>query len=410
MRHVCGLPAARVGPRRTRQSGQGRGMPRPPAGNVMPCHACRDGQVRCALDCTRRVVGREEGVAHGKPQAMTRRKAQPKKQAARGRKRAVGGKRRFEAIVQGAGMAPAVAFGRSTKLRLPRCLNAFLPDHLPLPRAVGPYTVIRTTERFTISDYCAVFGTFMPTRAAADIQRWSNTVCVSTAAGASATALNGAGAAHFRQIMSMRPNTWDRAVITPSAFSVQLMNANPLQTTTGVLYAGRLRTVPRWANVSPTWEDVAGWFLSYNTPRLLTAGKLALRGVQVDAVPMNMASLANFNELSIDAASTKLTPGTWDAASSSRSVEPRGFGPIMVLNEDLLEYQALVCVEWRVRFDPSNPAQAAHRQHPLATDALWATVLQAAEVAGNGVRDIAEVVAAAGQIAGAAGTLAAALL
>ena len=45
--------------------------------------------------------------------------------------------------------------------------------------------------------------------------------------------------------------------------------------------------MPAWANE----------LVSYNAPRLVAAGKLALRGVKTNAVPYNMTALATSDDL-----------------------------------------------------------------------------------------------------------------
>jgi len=85
---------------------------------------------------------------------------------------------------------------------------------------------------------------------------------------------------------------------------------------------------------------------------LCAAGRLALRAVKTDAVPYDMQALADFRGLSAPSA------GNFTWADDGTSYD--GFAPIFVYNPDGIDLQILVCCEWRVRFDPTNPAYASH--------------------------------------------------
>ncbi|CAE7911198.1 unnamed protein product, partial [Symbiodinium necroappetens] len=181
------------------------------------------------------------------------------------------------------------------------------------------------------------------------------------------------------------------ATLAPSAFSAQVMNPNALQTTSGILYGGRFHTVPEFDfGSSITGEEFASNFVSYNSPRLMSAGKLALRGVSIDAIPFNMSKLSDFCRLSTDAS------GATTLSNDSPFFD--GFAPLVVYNPSGVTIEYLVCVEWRCRFDATNPAQAGHVMHRPSTDNQWHAAIDHAMKIGNGVKDIAESVAAVGSI------------
>jgi hypothetical protein len=176
------------------------------------------------------------------------------------------------------------------------------------------------------------------------------------------------------------------------------MNPQSLQTTSGMIYVGRLNSKPKMAGQSKTWKVLANEFVSYNNPRLCAAGKLALRGVKVDGIPYNMSELSNFEPLS----RPNDDPFTWNDSiitGNMNTAECWGFAPIVVYNPDQIPLQFLVTVEWRVRFDPSNPAQAAHVQHSVASDSLWSKAIEAMASMGHGAQDIAAVVQRTGAFA-----------
>ncbi|APG75696.1 hypothetical protein 2 [Beihai sobemo-like virus 4] len=281
--------------------------------------------------------------------------------------------------------------GRRRGLNL-SCWNAFAEPHLPLPRAVAPYTIIRTTAIWNpSSDHqrrLALFGPIMDV--GSDAGQWSNYYSISANVTLSSLR-NSANGAYLSSFGSMSSSSWGAASVTPAAFSVQILNKEALQTSTGMVYIGRCKNKVHLAegDNSTSWQDLADNLVSYSNPRMCSAGKLALRGVHVDAVPNNMSELAKFTTLhqSGDA------PITIDATDLTHH---EGFNPIFIYNPDAVALQVLVCCEWRVRFDPSNPAYAACRMHKPSTDTSWAEHLQQAVALGNGVADIVEVVARAG--------------
>lgn len=298
-------------------------------------------------------------------------------------------------IKQGVGRAVARAFGgvvarkgrkRGGKRAMgyhPCLHDAFHMAHLPLPRPTGPYTVIRTTQLIESDAPLMILG---PTWDNAK-QQWSNLMSygILDAAKSWDTANN----VYQYTFESMKNGSWDAVQCTPAAFSVQVMNPNAIQTSSGIVYGGRVRT--SWQikeHGTDTGNTTANQFISYNMPRLLAAAKLAFRGVQTDAVPFNMSRVADFTGLhTTDPGQTAVGSGTWDFA---------GFNPQFYFNPSKISLQYLVCCEWRVRFDPSNPAQASHIQHPHADESIWMRCLHAAEAAGNGVIDIADRVAQTG--------------
>lgn len=296
-------------------------------------------------------------------------------------------------IKQGVGRAVVRAFGaavaRKRRGRRGRGMgyhpchhDAFSMYHLPLPRPTGPYTVIRTTQVISSTSKLVVLGPVFDT----DNNRWTNICGYGSLIDG---ALKTADSVYRYTFESMKNSTWAAAQLTPAAFSVQLMNPNAIQKTEGVIYAGRLRTA--W-KLNEHKEDTAGslssQFISYNMPRLLAAAKLAFRGTHTDAVPFNMSRLAEFT------VQEQYDPGATSVSGSGADFS--GFNPQFYWNPNQVPLQYLVCCEWRVRFDPSNPAQASHVQHQHADESIWMKALQMAEAAGNGVIDIADRVAQTG--------------
>merc|ERR1711964_554575 len=126
----------------------------------------------------------------------------------------------------------------------------------------------------------------------------------------------------------------------PAAFSVQIMNPNALQTTSGIVYAGRSRQMVGLANKTDTWTQLANELVSYSNPRLMSAGKLALRGVQIDAVPFDMNAMSDFE--------TRFASLAGPYTNSDESFRFDAMAPIYVYNPEAIVLQYLVCCEWRV--------------------------------------------------------------
>jgi hypothetical protein len=181
----------------------------------------------------------------------------------------------------------------------------------------------------------------------------------------------------------------------PSAMSVQVMNPGALQTTTGIFAGVVVPTQLALAGRNETWDDLVTQVISYMRPRLMSAGKLALRGVQADAYPLNMAALANFEHVSDGGADGQNK--TW---ISDLGIYPAGFTPIVFVNESKQQMNYLVTVEWRVRFDIGNPAVATHVDHGVSSDQSWSSAISNMAARGHGMIDIADRVADVGQSIG----------
>lgn len=291
-------------------------------------------------------------------------------------------------LAPGTGRVPRRAYGGISARSL-KCWDAFDPCHAALPRSVGPYAVVRTTKIFKSDKRILVFGT-----AVTYDGRWTNTCA--WASNNAANPINGANNTNIFNVPvpGVKTGTSSTFTVVPAAMSVQVMNPNPLQTTSGLVYAAVCPTQLSLIGNGRTWEEFESEFTSYMKPRLMSAPKLALRGVQMNSYPMNMAALANFEGIA-DLADGSVT---W-----SRSGLPgeeqylTGLAPMVVANPDNAELTYAVTVEYRVRFDISNPAVATHVHHGVTPDSVWDNMLKAATAMGNGVKDIADVVATAGQ-------------
>lgn len=305
-------------------------------------------------------------------------------------------------LAQGTGKTVTRAFGSTRGTGLAGW-DAFSPVHLPLPRSVGPYTVVRTTSLMTSAEQFNMIACFRHHETTYDSPDYSNadywsTIGLLTSRNA-ALPINDDASGGNALLHSVPFPGANSAVSTgftavPSAISVQVMNPNPLQTTQGIVAGTVCATQLDLRNRTDTWHELSNEVISYMRPRLMSAGKLALRGIQADSYPLNMAALSEFLPV-------REQPGGAVVTMDSHVFDgrPQGFAPIVVINEGAatgLSLNFLVTIEWRVRFDISNPAVASHVHHGVTSDGQWDQLIRHAVSKGNGVCDIAEKVASAG--------------
>lgn len=275
--------------------------------------------------------------------------------------------------------------GMSLTTLIKHGLNALHPCHLALPRAVGGYSVIRTTDVINSNAPTMLFGTFKGPGNEFTETTWLSTIAVR---GVNPdNPIGGDSNAFLYNSTALDASSINATRMVPAAITVQIMNGESLQAADGIAYIGKSKTVLDLMGDARSWRTVLEELVSYSAPRLCSGGKLALRGVQVDAVPNNLSVLSDFVPRRIP------TPGvrTWNQANTPLDFE--GFAPIFVYNPDNIALKYLVTIEWRMRFDPFNPAYAGHVTHTPASESTWSKVIAHAESLGHGVADIADVVA-----------------
>lgn len=82
-------------------------------------------------------------------------------------------------LAQGVGSVPSRPFGSVRARPSLACWDAKTPQHLSLPRPVGPYTTVRTTRRISTDRACMIFGAFKrPEESASNAGEWSNTCAI----------------------------------------------------------------------------------------------------------------------------------------------------------------------------------------------------------------------------------------
>ena len=292
------------------------------------------------------------------------------------------------------GVAASVpkAFGDSPGYGM-QCWDAKHYSHLPLPRSVGPYTVIRATKRVQVSSIANIIGTFQ--RRYGDSPQkgfWSTNVLVSSVA--ANNPINATLPANASFYTLPLEGLGEAATLVPSALSVQIMCPTALNDASGILYAGVMNTQAAIGGRGDTWNEYMEKFVQFQSPRLLAASKLALRGVQINSYPLNMTEVSKFTPL--------FRAEEADAVYDGDQEEPTGWAPIVIYNPQQANIELLITVEYRLRFDLDHPASASHSHHPISSDYTWDKMTKSAVALGNGVLDIADVVANTGMAVGRA--------
>lgn len=297
-------------------------------------------------------------------------------------------------LAPGTGATVRRAFGGKSTAQharaLIRALNARLPTEPGLPRPVGPYTVVTTTTLLNVTSGFLIVSPVL--RHVKDTGTYWLSTCGISAVNMAA-AVNAQNNAATQSIPA--PCEIDSAAeCVPSAISIQVMNGNALQTTSGVIAIGRVNQQLHLDTETATWTELGARFVSYYSPRLVSAPKLALRGVRCSAYPLNMDDYAHFS---------KVKPNMGTMTFSDGEVSCGAFSPICIFQTGTpINLAVMVHIKWRVRFDPLNPATSSHTFHPHTPDSVWATAVKACSEAGHGVEDIAESIANAGSVIGKA--------
>lgn len=308
-------------------------------------------------------------------------------------------------LAQGTGQVAMRPFGSSSIPRgvslHPKCWDAFHTAHAPLPRSVGPYTVVRTSFLTGTSALCGYIGTFRRRPVAPAVgsavspEAWSNCVMVTEEAPTQigSTAATGFHFAPFPGGASSGSPSTTSFTCCPAAISVQIIGPEALNSAAGQVAAAVVPARLDFTNDPRSWAEIQTDVTSYFRPRLMSAGKLTLRGVQMDSHPLSMSDVSSFEPLVHD------TPNPDDpflAIWNRNAPYPCGWAPMAFVNPSGAKLQMLISVEWRVRFDVGNPAVASHQHHGVSSDVSWDQHIKRATDALPGVIDIVEKVANTG--------------
>lgn len=286
-------------------------------------------------------------------------------------------KRLGGAVKKGKSMNPA---------SLVRALDARIPRMLGLPNAVGPYSVVRTSMFHSTDARVLVFAPCMVNFD--NRSTWHNWCGVMDVD--SELPMNGASNAH--SIVIPTPGGAMDEVV-PASLTVVASCDTALQTASGSFMMGRMNQ--GWQATSDTWTQFGEAFISNFAPKVLTAGRLALRPVSCSAYPLDMTHYQDFAQVS-----------PYDGALTRTSQHDFGtLSPIVFLqkSDTPVQVQFMVTMEWRVRYSAFNPASASHSYHPPTSTVVWSDTIKAASAMGHGVVEVGEVALEGAAFIGALG-------
>lgn len=231
-------------------------------------------------------------------------------------------------------------------------LNAFLPGHLTLPRAVAPYSVVRTivNQPLTTSDRGKMLVIQPMINKDGDVAAFTNCVGWITDTDQSSgdvptttppTGIN----------MPAVGNTGVECV--PAAITVRITCPSPLISATGQLFLGRWN-VPGDRRNYTNYGDMEKGFLAFAKPEPYTAAMMATCARQVSAIPRDFNDYCEFHKYIDNDFSDSLVP--WG-----------GMTPIIMALSPVggvaTQYNIQICVEWRYRFKMDDPAASSHHFH-----------------------------------------------
>jgi hypothetical protein len=241
--------------------------------------------------------------------------------------------------------------------------------------------VIRTTVIHSTNSKCLLFSPIAFGGASShNREDWSNLCGV-----AAVDAAFGVDAANNTAGIHMPlDNLAGAAEVLPCALTVQVMNPAALMSASGLFAMGRVNQQLKIGGDSRTWAQLKDQFISYFSPRMLTGGKLALQGVTCNSYPLDMTDFSDFRALAKQDGSH---------FTMSYAYQPAAMAPIVFVNQSdtAVELQFLVTMEWRVRFDPGNPAAASHQFQGVTSDKTMDKHLRNMASKGHGVTETQDV-------------------
>lgn len=289
--------------------------------------------------------------------------------------------------------------GAHSTRTLRAAFNAFSKSQLGLPRAVGDYCYITTIDNTTVKGSGAdQLWCFCP---------WQYQYGDPTQGGnLGSQGLNmnnyfgwnsnngGIGGIPVNGIQLLSSKAIGDAFqsgceAVPASMSIRITCPTPLQTAKGQFFLGKWNIAcdPREYG---TYQDIRDGFMSYGQPRPLTAAKLAMAGVQVNAMPRNMGECSDFLHCAANSgpAIADITPYNFANLSSPWT----GLSPIfLVLESSVPADTALnvqIAIKWRFRFPINNPAVKTHSYQNISADTTWNTAMKIASDMAHGVEAI----------------------
>lgn len=239
------------------------------------------------------------------------------------------------------------------------CLNARHGAHLPLPRAVGPYAVIRRTHTIAMTQR---FGLFGPMKAVDSfgVPNWTTCIGVLDLQADSTIGTNGNAV-----LRSWLAGNLIGAEAVPAAFTVRVLCSAPYNTAAGIVYIGQCKQkIHLGSYTATTWTQLAQNLVAFAGTTGVPVPSLLTHPRQVHAVPGDLATMTDFEPL--------MSGGEGAVTISSQfSHEFAGLLPIYVYNPNTASLQLEITTEWRMRFPQDSPMQTAMQLHPPSSERTW---------------------------------------
>jgi hypothetical protein len=262
-------------------------------------------------------------------------------------------------------------------------LDAFATAHIPLPRPVSSYTVLRSTRYIESSNKAFIFSPMNYQEVASntgDQGDWTNFCGVTAASDTSAV---NASSGWTKLALPTTSSDFTGVFMAPSAISVRVYNTNAFQTTAGIVVMGRVNGEVDWNNETVTIKKKFEEMRQYNSSVAISAAELALQPRQIDGVPLDFNQVSNFTDMRVYTNDAALT---WTASNGHR---PSGFTPIFIHNPNGISLTFEICMEMRCRYTPERIYATLQKHYPPSPIGVWDAIMRDAHNSANsGVRNI----------------------
>lgn len=241
-----------------------------------------------------------------------------------------------------------------------------------------------TVGVFTVDAPLALLGPQL--RTAESHREWTNTCAILFK-----TLVNPINAANGARTRKVSGGNLSRMSVVPTACTIRIMNPETLNSTSGSVYVGQIKTKEDLRDYVKSAATIADELVSFCGAKSYSAASLAVRPIEVSCVPVDMTDLSSFYEMNVSAQSEDIT-----YADSSFGEYPAGLAPVFISNPNGVPLTVEVSMKFRVRHGIESPFHSAMPLRPPGSERDWydgiKTVLE------DGVHFV-------GQIAGVAGSI-----
>ena len=237
-----------------------------------------------------------------------------------------------------------------------------MPEHLPLPRAIGAYRTVHLTKIVPSSARYFLAGFMSTTSGGKD--RMSNIIAMESvnAAGGVNAANNTRRFVHSTGLANMN--------CAPAAMTVKVMANEPLQTATGTVRLGQAQSKLNLNDEAASWDAVFDVLLSHSRFVATSVASLAVNPIEASALPVELGEMAEFRPM-YDYGEGLVT---WN---NTMEEDYTGFAPILISNEAGKSLIYEIQMEFRVRPDYTSPFTDGMRTRKPSSEATWAETISA---------------------------------